>query len=60
MDCIESSWVSSVGQYVNQFEELLAQKVGVDYAVATVSAAALELMLTFYVSVGPGDCVLCP
>ena len=60
VDCIESGWVSSVGQYVNQFEELLAQKVGVNYAVATVNGtAALELML-LSLGVGPGDCVLCP
>jgi len=45
-DCITSGWVSSVGQYVNQFEDKLAEYTGVQYAVLVVNGtAALQMAL---------------
>lgn len=45
-DCIESTFVSSVGKYVNKFEELCAQYTGSKYAIATVNGtAALHVAL---------------
>jgi len=45
-DCIKTGWVSSVGSYVNRFEEDLAQFVGVKRAVAVVNGtAALHIAL---------------
>jgi len=45
-ECIDSSYVSSVGKFVNIFEEKFAKKVGSKYAIATVNAtAALHLAL---------------
>lgn len=45
-DCITSGWVSSVGQYVNQFEEKLAEYMGVKFAVLVVNGtAALQMAL---------------
>lgn len=45
-DCIESGWVSSVGKYVNKFEEELANYAGVKRAVAVVNGtAALHIAL---------------
>ena len=45
-DCIDSTFVSSVGEYVNRFEELMVQQTGVDYAVATVNGTnALQIAL---------------
>lgn len=45
-DCITSGWVSSVGQYVNQFEEKLATYAGVKYAISVVNGtAALQVAL---------------
>ncbi len=34
-ECIDSTYVSSVGSYVNEFEEIVADLSGVKYAVAT-------------------------
>ena len=46
MDCLDTGWVSSVGGYVNKFEDMLAEVCGVKYAVAVVNGtAALELAL---------------
>jgi aminotransferase in exopolysaccharide biosynthesis len=45
-DCIDSTFVSSVGKYVDEFEKIFAQKVGSKYAIATVNGtSALHISL---------------
>jgi aminotransferase in exopolysaccharide biosynthesis len=45
-DCIDSTFVSSVGKYVDMFEEQFAKKVGAKYAIATVNGtSALHIAL---------------
>ena len=45
-DCIDSSFVSSVGEYVNRFEAMMRDITGAKYAVATVNGtAALHVSL---------------
>ena len=45
-DCIDSTFVSYVGKYVTQFEEMTAQYTGAKYAVAVVNGtAALQVAL---------------
>ncbi len=45
-DCIDSTFVSSVGKYVDRFEKEFASYVGAKYAVATVNGtAALHIAL---------------
>jgi len=45
-DCIDSTFVSSVGKYVDRFEEEFAKKVGSKYAIATVNGtSALHVSL---------------
>jgi len=39
-DCIDSTFVSSVGKYVDMFEEQFAKKVGSKYAIATVNGTS--------------------
>jgi len=39
-DCIDSTFVSSVGKYVDIFEEQFAKKVGSKYAIATVNGTS--------------------
>ena len=31
IDCLDTGWVSSVGDYVNKFEDMLAEVCGVKY-----------------------------
>jgi len=46
LDTIDSTFVSSVGAYVDQFEERVAEYTGVKYAIATVNGtAALHIAL---------------
>lgn len=59
-DCLDTSWVSSVGSYVNQFERVTAEYTGAKYAVATsngTSAIQIALMLA---GVKANDLVIAP
>jgi len=59
-DCVKSGWVSSVGKYVDRFEQELAEFTGVKRAVAVVNGtAALHIALKI-AGVQPGDEVFMP
>ncbi|MCL2829473.1 MAG: LegC family aminotransferase [Betaproteobacteria bacterium] len=59
-DCLDSTFVSSVGRYVGQFETMLAEATGTAHAVAVVNGtAALQVCLRL-AGVGRGDEVLVP
>ena len=60
LECVRSTYVSSIGEYVSQFENKLAAACGVKYAVAMVNGtAALEVALNV-VGVEPDSEVLLP
>jgi perosamine synthetase len=60
LSCLDSTFVSSVGRYVEDFEKVLAERAGVPHAIALVNGtAALHLGLVAC-GVGAGDEVLCP
>jgi perosamine synthetase len=59
-DCIESTFVSSVGPYVTRFEKQLAEYVGVKRAVAVVNGTAALQIALLLAGVKPGDEVLVP
>lgn len=59
-ECVESGWVSSVGSYVNLFEERLASYTGAKYAIAVNNGtAALHVSLRL-AGVTKNDEVLLP
>ncbi|HAZ90706.1 MAG TPA: pyridoxal-5'-phosphate-dependent protein [Eubacterium sp.] len=59
-DCIDSTFVSSVGPYVTRFEEMVAKATGSEYAVATsAGTTGLHAALTS-VGVSAGDLVIVP
>ena len=48
-ECIDSTYVSSVGKFVDKFEEQIAEYTGANYAVATIngtSALHISLLLS--------------
>ena len=60
LDAFLSSWISSRGEYVSQFQEAFAAFVGRRHGIAVCNGtAALHLALTA-LSVGPGDEVIVP
>tara|TARA_B110000027_G_scaffold134157_1_gene165251 strand:+ start:1953 stop:3134 length:1182 start_codon:yes stop_codon:yes gene_type:complete len=58
IDCIDSNFVSSVGEKVIEFEEQIAQFTGSKYAVATVNGTAALHVAIQLARVVPGDEVI--
>jgi perosamine synthetase len=59
-DAIRSGWVSSIGPYIDRFEEAFARFVGVKHAIA-VSNGTVALHLALHaLGIGPGDEVIIP
>ncbi len=57
-DCIDSTYVSSVGKYVDIFEKEFALRVGSKYAVATVNGTAALHVSLLLADVKSGDEVI--
>lgn len=58
LDCIDSTFVSSIGKYVDQFESMISEFTGAKYAIATVNGtSALHIGLKL-VGVTSGDEVI--
>ena len=58
VDCIDSNFVSSVGEKVNQFENEVAKFTGSKYAIATVNGTAALHVAIKLAGVKPGDEVI--
>ena len=59
-ECLDTGWVSSVGKFVDRFEEELAAFTGVKRAVAVVNGTAALHICLLLAGVEPGDEVLIP
>jgi perosamine synthetase len=60
LDCVDSSWISSVGKYIGAFEETFAKFCGVKHAIsANNGTTALHLALVG-LGLQPGDEVIIP
>ncbi|MHC4322535.1 MAG: aminotransferase class I/II-fold pyridoxal phosphate-dependent enzyme, partial [Planctomycetota bacterium] len=58
LECIDSTFVSSVGQYVDLFEQKIVEYTGGKYAVATVNGTAALQIALLVAGVKRGDEVL--
>ena|ERR1700757_2651907 len=58
IDCIDSTFVSSVGKYVDEFEKRIANYTGADYAVACVNGTAALHMAMIVAGVKQNDLVI--
>ena len=57
-DCIDTNWVSTVGKFVNLFEQLISRTTGVKHAIATINGTAALHICLLLAGVQPGDEVL--
>ena len=57
-ECIDSTFVSSVGVFVDRFESEFAKKVGSKYAVAVVNGTAALHLALHLAGVGKGDAII--
>ncbi len=55
IDAIDSTFVSSVGEFVDQFEEMICEITGARFAVATVNGTCALYVALKLVGVQPGD-----
>lgn len=59
-DCLDTGWISSVGSYVNRFEEQMAQFTGAKYAVACMNGTTALQVCQRLIGVEAGDYVIIP
>lgn len=59
-ECLDTNWVSSVGAYVDRFEQHFAEFVGAKYAVATMNGTAALHISLMMAGVERGDYVIVP
>ena len=59
-DCLDTGWVSTVGEYVTRFEEVVANYIGAKYAVATVNGTSAIHVSLIACDVQPDDEVIVP
>lgn len=59
-DCLDTGWVSSVGSWVDRFEQMIADTTGARHAIATVNGTAALHAALLVAGVQPGDEVLVP
>lgn len=60
LDCLESTWISSKGKFVNKFEKSFSEYTGIQHSL-TVSNGTVALHLALVVlGIGPGDEVIVP
>jgi perosamine synthetase len=57
-ECLDTNWVSSVGSFVDRFEQVVADYVGAKYGVATVNGTAALHIALLVAGVQPDDEVL--
>lgn len=59
-DCITSSWVSSIGEYIPRFEEAFARFCGTKHGIAASNGTTALHLALIVAGVGPGDEVIVP
>ncbi len=59
-DCINTNWISSIGKYVTQFEEMFARFCGTTYAAATSSGTTALHLALIALDIGEEDEVIIP
>lgn len=60
LECIESSWISSRGRFVNDFEEKFADRVGIQHATSVCNGTVALHLAMLSLGIGPGDEVIVP
>lgn len=60
LDAVRSGWVSSLGPYINAFEEHFARFCGVQYALTTSNGTTCLHLALAALGLGPGDEVIVP
>ena len=60
LDCLESTWISSSGKYIERFEAAFAEFCGVKHALSCCNGTMALHLALLALGVGPGDEVIVP
>ena len=60
MDCIDSTWISSQGKYITEFERSLASYHGLEYGIATSNCTTALHLAMKALGLGADDEIICP
>src|SRR3990167_6338493 len=60
IEAMQSTWVSSRGEYLNRFEKEFSEKVGARHGVAVNSGTSALALTMAALGIGPGDEVIVP
>ncbi len=60
MDCLDSSWISSNGQYIERFESAFAEFCGVKHALSCSNGTVALHLALLALGIVPGDEVIVP
>lgn len=59
-DAVQTSWISSIGPYVDRFEASLRETIGVPHAIALSNGTVALHLALHCLDIGPGDEVIVP
>lgn len=59
-DCLDSTWISSKGKFISEFENKFAEFIGVKYAAAVPNGTIALHLALLTLGIGPGDEVIVP
>jgi perosamine synthetase len=60
LDCIDSSWISSLGVYIERFEQEMCAAMGTRYALGVCNGSTALHLALHSLGIGPGDEVIVP
>lgn len=60
LDCVDSTWISSLGSYIDRFESAVAEFTGRKHAVAVCNGTVALHLALHCLGIGPGDEVIVP
>jgi perosamine synthetase len=60
LECVDSSWISSLGAYIDRFERAVADATGARHAIAVCNGTVALHLAIHVLGIGPGDEVIVP
>jgi perosamine synthetase len=59
-ECLDTSWISSRGRFVAEFETKFAERIGVEHAASVCNGTVALHLALLALGIGPGDEVIVP
>ena len=59
-ECLDTSWISSRGRFVDEFERCFASRIGVEHSASVCNGTVALHLALMALGIGPGDEVIVP